>query len=200
MPKKKIVREIPEKPGKPTFLIIAIQLLLIVFFAIELFQVIEVNFEERTLTLSKDIMPYAFMFLIVFTLYSIHLVSKKKGTKAFELTSDAQFIIKETAKIKLKRSKGNPFTIALLMIEIAYVMLIALAIYFYLDPAQEIAWWTKLGLELQPPITTILNLLVFAVITAVFIFMHHYAAQFNAVKFQGIKGFKKTREKKKENA
>lgn len=196
--KPKYLSNLKKHPKQAAF--VAVQVLLLAFFALEFFQVLNVSFENHAFWFSSEPMPYILMALIFGTLILINFVLKKKNSLSYEMQKDAKFIIRETSRIILKRSKKNPYNIALLAFEVLYVLLIATGIFYFLDPVKEFTLWGKMeeiGLSLSPEIKLVLALAGFVVITALLIWFHAYATQFNQIEFQGKKGIKKKREKKK---
>jgi len=177
------------------------QAVLVIFFALEFLQVLQADFESRTFSFSPEPMPYVFMGLIVLALVLINFALKKKKAFTYEIQNDAKFIVKETAKIKLKRSRENPYSIAFFVYEIIYVVIIAYAISYYFNPAEELIPWgsieQSLGIPVEPPLTTLFHIVGFIVLTALLFLFHGYVKQFDSLKFQGRKGIKKVREKKK---
>ncbi|MFH1234576.1 MAG: hypothetical protein V1493_03100 [Candidatus Diapherotrites archaeon] len=211
MPKWKTARAMkakpaPEKLGRKALLVLAIQILLVLLFAFELFDAVKIGWKERTIDFSQDPSVYIMLCLIVFALYSINFVAKKRKANVYGLQAEVQSLIKDTAQAKIKCSRENPFTIALLMIEIVYVLMLAGAIYLYFDPDPNLnndwllAWLIPLrpSAALQPPLGDALKVITFAAITAVFLYLHHHASKFDALDRHARK--RKIEEKKeKEN-
>jgi len=169
------------KFGKKTLGILAIQGILVLLFAYLVFSMVAIDFQSKSVWLVKDTTALLFLAVITITLYLIYLYSKKKDANVFGADFTAQFIIKETARDKLRNAKENPFVIAFLMIELAYAFIIALALYFYVDPEHSIIQWSEFLGPTEPLITTALNIIVFAAVTAVFLYMHSLAGKFDSL-------------------
>lgn len=161
------------------------QILLVAVFIYNFYKIIEPAIEADALVFSQEFSYYLTACLVIFTIAIINVVLMKRRSELYELQRNAARHIKETAKIKISSQKENPYGIAMLIIELAYIIGIAIAIYYYLDPEHSIDWWTRLGLDLKPPITTIANIIIFAIFTGLFIWLHAYARQFNAMRFKG---------------
>jgi hypothetical protein len=183
-------KPVPEKLGKKALLVLAIQILLVLLFAFELFDAVKIGWKERTIDFSQDPSVYIMLCLIAFALYSINFVAKKRKAKVYGLQAEVQSLIKDTAQAKIKRSRENPFTIALLMIEIVYVLALAGAIYLYFDPDPNLnndwllAWLIPLKpsvADLPPPLSDALKVITFAAITVAFLYLHHHASKFDAL-------------------
>ncbi|MCX6801620.1 MAG: hypothetical protein NT067_00755 [Candidatus Diapherotrites archaeon] len=194
----------PEKLGRRALLVIAIQILLVVLFAFELFDAVKIGWKERTIDFSQDPSVYIMLCLIALALYSINFVAKKRKAKVYGLQAEVQSLIKDTAQAKIRRSRENPFTIALLMIEIVYVLVLAGAIYLYFDPDPNLnndwllGWLVllrKSGADVQPPLSDALKIITFAAITGLFLYMHSHALKFDALDRHARK--RKIEEKKK---
>jgi len=174
---------------------IVVQATLLVFFALELFQALEIDFESKTFGFSSSPTPYLFMGLVVLVLFLLNFALKKKNSFTFAVQQDAKFVVKETAKIKARRAKKNPYPLVLFVFELAYVLIIAYAISYHFNPNEELIPWNKLGsilgVEIKPPITTLFHIAGFMTLTAVLLLLNDYARQFDSLKFQGCRGFKK---------
>lgn len=182
---------------------IAIQGLLLVFFAIEVFQVFNINFENKTFEFSPEPLPYALMGIIVLVLFIINFSLKKKNAFTYSNQQDAKFVVRETTRIKALRAKENPFSVVLFAFELLYALIIAYAISYYLDPARQLAYWAKfggiLGIEVSPWLPMLFHVIGFIVLTAVLLWLNDYARKFDSLKFKGRKGFKKLREKNRKS-
>ena len=178
---------------------IAIQGLLLVFFAIEVFEAFNVNFATKTFEFSSEPLPYALIGFIVLALFMINFSLKKKNTFTYGTQQDAKFIVKETVRIKALRTKENPFYAVLFLFELLYVLILAYAISYYLDPRKELASWNKIGgvfgVEVSPWVPMLLHILGFIILTAVLLWLNDYARKFDSLKFKGRKGFKKASER-----
>jgi hypothetical protein len=183
-------KPVPARLGRKALLVIAIQLLLVLLFAFELLDAVKIDWEAPAIAFSQDPSVYIMLCLIVFALYSINFVAKKRNAKVYGLQAEVQSLIKDTAQAKIKRSRENPFTIALLMIEIVYVLVLAGAIYLYFDPDPNLnndwllAWLIPLKpsvADLQPPLSDALKIITFVAITAAFLYMHRHASKFDAL-------------------
>ena len=168
------------------FLLFIVQIALALVFIYNLYKVIEPAVSTETLIFAQDFNYYLIACLSLFTIFVINAVLKKRWPELYVLQKNAAKHIKITAKDKLYTQKENPFSLTMLLIELAYVIGIAIAIYYYLDPTRSLKWWTHIkGLNLEPPVTTIANAIIFVLITSIFIWFHAYAKQFNAIHFKG---------------
>ncbi|RLG70441.1 MAG: hypothetical protein DRO07_00225 [Candidatus Iainarchaeum archaeon] len=182
--------------NRKLFALLLIELFFLLLFVFEFYIIIKPAITSKSLVFSNDFNSYLLAALSVFGIAVINLALMKKQSELYTIQHNAFHHIKDTAKSKLYEQRENPYGMTMLTIEFAYVIGIAVAIYYYLDPEQSIEWWKPLGLELQAPITTIANIIVFSVITAIFIWLHAYMRQFDAIKFKGKRGlrhFKKAR-------
>ncbi|MCD6399653.1 hypothetical protein J7L85_02560 [candidate division WOR-3 bacterium] len=170
------------------------QLILVLVFLYAFYKIIEPALSAETLVFSHDFNYYLLLCLSLFTLTLINAVLRKRRSELYAMQKNAARHIKATAKKKLSAQKENPFGLTMLMIEFAYVIGIAVAIYYYLDPERSLNWWVHIkGLNLQPPVTTIANFLIFALITGIFLWLHAYANQFNAMRFKGRSALRRKR-------
>ncbi len=185
-PKIEPLVEAPRSERK-TLGVLAVQGILALLFAYLVFSMIAVDFQSKSFWVVKDPTALAFLAVITITLYLIYFYSKKKNTNVFDLDFSARALIKETTKRKVKNARENPFVIAILLIEIAYAFIIALALYFYVDPENSIIQWGELIAGIEPPFTTALNIIVFAVITALFLYMHSLAGKFDSLSLKARK-------------
>jgi len=174
--------------GKKTLGILAIQGILALLFAYLVFSMIAIDFSTRSIWIVKNTETLLYIMVTTILLYVIYLYSKKRDANVFGADFTAQFIIRETARDKIRNAKENPFVIAILAIELAYAFIIALALYFYVDPANSLIQWSELlGMQIESPVTIILNLVVFAAITAVFLFMHSLAGKSDSLSWKARK-------------
>ena len=176
--------------NRKIFALLLVELFFLLVFAFEFYIIIRPAITSKALIFSNDFNSYLLVALSIFGIAIINLTLMKKQSELYTIQRDAFHHIKNIAKSKLYRQKENPYGMTMLTIELAYVIGVAIAIYYYLDPEQSIEWWKPFGLELQAPITTIANTIVFLVITAVFIWLHAYMRQFNAMKFKGKRGLR----------
>jgi len=180
-----------------------VQVLLLLLFAVEFLQVLEFNSTSENpfaeFSFSGEPAPYIIMGLILFALLTLNYALKKKNSLTFRVQQDAKFILRESAKIKVKRTKENPFVLILFAFEIVYVLIIALALANYFEPGEEIVPWgsleAQIGFPLDPAIKTLFHLAGFFVLTALVLFFHSYSKQFDSIKLRGRK-IKKESEKK----
>lgn len=182
--------------NRKLFALLIVELFFLLLFAFEFYLIIKPAIISKAFIFSSSFNCYLLAALSVFGIIVINLALVRKQSELYTLQKDAFHHIKNVTKSKLSKQKENPYGMTMLTVELAYVIGIAVAIYYYLDPEQSIEWWKPLGLELHPPITTITNIMVFLVITAIFIWLHAYMGQFNAMKFKGKRGirrFRKTR-------
>ncbi len=182
--------------NRKLFALLLVELFFLLLFAFEFYIIIKPAITSKALIFSNDFNSYLLAALSVFGIAVINLALMKKQSELYTIQRNAFHRIKNVAKSKLSKQKENPYSMTMLTIELAYVISVAVAIYYYLDPEQSIEWWEPLGLELQAPITTVVNIIVFLVITAIFIWLHAYMRQFDAMKFKGKRGlrhFKKAR-------
>jgi lysylphosphatidylglycerol synthetase-like protein (DUF2156 family) len=173
------------------FSLFIVQLLLVTVFIYNFYKIIEPAIEADALVFAQEFSYYLIACLTLFTIVIINAVLMKRRSELYNLQKNAAKHIKETAKRKISLQKDNPYGLAMLTIELAYIIGIAIAIYYYLDPEHSIDWWTRLGLDLKPPITTIANIVIFAIFTGLFIWLHTYARQFNAMRFKGRAALRK---------
>ncbi|MEM0359844.1 MAG: hypothetical protein QXK06_00725 [Candidatus Diapherotrites archaeon] len=187
---KKVALDNAKQKNKKALFLLAIQVLLALVFLFELYHVLHIDWEMRTISFSEDLSVYIVMALVVFTIFSISFVSKKRNWTFHSLDSGLHSLLKETTSAKIRRSRENPFSIALILIDFAYVMLIVMAVYLYLDPDPNLnndwllSWLSllkKSGTDLPAPWDTIAKILTFAAITAVFLYMHNYALKFDSL-------------------
>ena len=55
-----------------------------------------------------------------------------------------------------------------------------------------------MGLQLEQPEIQIANIAAFAIITVIVLYIHWFAGQFDSLKFQGKKGFRRREDKNRE--
>jgi len=178
--------------------IILMEIVLFILFLAELLAFFQVSFEERSIIISSDPTPLLLMAIIAFILFSIHFAAKKKNARVYQLHDSAKNTVRGAVKRKLRSPKDNPVVIARLLIEIAYVAIIVFGIYFILDPEEQMVDWqgffSQLGEQFTgnafivgPELNPLFNLILFAIITFIFIWLYVYSTKFDSLKFRGVK-------------
>jgi|GEM_PF-3512604 len=172
------------------FLLLAIQLALIAIIVYFIYRIVEPTFEHERPAFSENFDYYLGAALCLFALFSINFGLKIKRSVFYTIQANAGKKLAHDARRKIVLQKENPFALTMLLIEVSYVIAIVVGIYYYLDPEHSIRWWEAIRLDLQPPITTIANAIIFVAITAAFIWVHAYAKQFDTMRFKGRKALK----------
>ncbi len=125
---------------------------------------------------SQNPMDYM-MLLISATLFiAIYFSSKEKNPEFFERQKAVSKDVKEMIKFELKRAKSEPKVPALVLIQFCFVFALFVAIAAYIDPGWELIDWAARGVE--EPLKTILNIFIFALVSAAFIVIYRHTANF----------------------
>ena len=153
------------------------QIILVMLLVYQLLQVIgmRVFFSERLVKFSLSSSPgdYILLALIVALLASIYRRVKKKQPHLFSAQERLSAFIKEALQEKARKVKEQR-ALALLLIELMFVLVVVIAAYFFFDPGLELIPWSKAGVF--PPLATGLNAIVAIAVLVLFYWLYRYTA------------------------
>lgn len=177
--------------------LLIVQFFFSVLFLVELFLIVKPAIYSKKLVFASDFSHYLVASLCLLSIIIVNFALMKKRSELYELQKHALAHVKGVAKKKVKKQRENPYGLTMLVLEFFYIVLIAAAIYFYLDPqaelSDELKWWTRWQLSDNSPIVIGVNALIFLAITGIFLWFHSYAQRFDTIKFKGRAGFRKFR-------
>ncbi len=165
---------------KSDLTILALQIVLAFAFLWFLFQTlnIDISLAAKSVSISPAVseQPYIFLGAILIAIIALQIFISKKFPFAYELQKNAGNLISSTTKSKIADAKNDPRILALNLIEFVFAVLIAMSIAAYLDPEFVLIDWEKRNLS--EPFTTILNVTIFIVLTALFLFVYKYTKEY----------------------
>ena len=131
---------------------------------------------------SEDPFVYVFFVLILLMLYALYSMTRKKYEDVFVATSLIPFQFKSTTKFKLWLGKNEPRVAALLLIQFAFIAVVVMALYAYLDPDLSVVQWQKFGI--YDPWTTVLNVALFLIVVGVFHWLYSFTSLYRSEREQ----------------
>ena len=155
-------------------------LILVLSFASSTLMIIKPALQARELVFSSEFSHYLVFCLSLFGIILLNEYSKHKLIDIYLGFAD----LKRILKVHAKKHKNNPYMIFLLFIEIAFVIVIASLLYFYLDPSSE---KPKIILAIDEHFgffAPFVKFLTFVILLAIFMYIHSLALKANAIGFK----------------
>ncbi len=153
------------------------QLVLLILAVYQLLQVVglRVFFSERLVKFSLSSSPgdYILLALIIALLALIYLRVKRSQPRLFSAQEKMSATIREALGEKARKAKEQR-AVALLLVELMFVVVVVLAAYAFFSPEIEFIPWSKAGVG--PPLTTALNAIVAVVVIVLFYWVYRYTA------------------------
>jgi len=166
------------------FALFLIQLILAMLVVFQFLAVIGFQFVPETKQLffgfSSDPLEYFFFFLSLALLYTVFSQSTKKSEDVFVATKMLPFTLKSAASYKLFQARKDLRASSLLLIQFAFVMTVALAIFAYIDPGFSLVQWEQFGVF--APLTTVLNIIIFLLVVLALFFLYKYTESYREEK------------------
>lgn len=155
--------------------LVIMQLVLGILVVLQLLKALGFSFdsEARVVSVVPSSNPLEYFFLaLVFILFFIVVRhGNSKYREIFVATQTMPFNIRSTAKFKLWLAANDPRAAALLLIQFGLAMTVVISIVAYFDPDYSVVKWERLGIF--SPITTILNIIIFALVVGMLYYLYN---------------------------